>query len=318
MLYIIFALFIAVLSVCYFRPTKRKRLIGQIITDLKEYKEIAPRDEQYGVGENIRFFKASKHVITFLMWQLFYASSIDADNLLEIADLPLPRWERMLYKDLQRVERRRFPGLLRPLTTTLSNLDARVFLDIGCGTMEVERQLMQALQAKGDKKPRVFVGLDMSGSAYEMIQKTFEHDSDKVSIHRIPSLESNIIKPFVDSGHKKHQVLFVEADAMHAADPNNYPVDVVYSSKFKHHLKHSLKLPFDHAIAPLGKIVLEFDDYRTATSWIPISITAWKRPVLLNGGLLSRLRQPFKAKLSKQPNVLFFSPPGSYIKQIEL
>lgn len=301
-------------------PSKRKKLIASIISDLEEYRLRAPVSEHYGIDENSRFFRAIKHIPTFLYWAVVHSPSITADKLLEIADLELPHWERQLYKDLRWVERKNFPGLLRPLVNTLEACDARIFLDIGCGAMEVERQIILRDARRKTPRPRIFIGVDLSETALEVIHATFKNHEDSVSIHNITSLSAKELSSFLDQKHVKHQILFLNADATKLALSEHISVDVVYSSKFKHHLRNADKHTFDISIKPLAPIVMEFDDYRTAFSWVPLALTGWKRPILLNGALLSRLRQPAKNSLKKQTKtqtIRFFSPPGSYIRYLK-
>lgn len=310
-------LLIAILTLKYVLPSSRKRLLNLIIADLESYEAAAPQDEKYGVEQNIRFFKAAKHLPNFIFWQVFLASKIDADRLLEIADLDLPKWEKQLYRDLGRLERKRFPGLLKPLAKTLADADAVTYLDVGCGSMEAERQAINLLSRRHVHRPRIFIGLDMSLAAYDMIQKTFSDYKDKVQVAKVDSISPAVIQKYTKKSGR-HAILFIQQDAVElSGNENRQKIDVVFSSKFKHHLRQKDKGHFDRAIEKLGEQVFEFDDYRTATSWIPPMFTAWKKPILLNGALLSRLRQPAKKDL-QQKNVKFFSPPGSYVRFLKV
>lgn len=293
----------------------RQQQINAILRDLKSYKP--KKDEIYAVHENILFYEAARGVLSFLKWQLFHAPHINATKLLELADLPFPNWETAFYEQLNSVERKNFPGLLKPLANYLAGQTGELFLDLGCGSMELERQVISSLQKVHDTRRRIFIGLDISPSSFEMVKRTFRNFTDEVHIQNISEISPTELKELQLKYPTKHLVVFVQKDAreLHLhLKPNS--VDVVYSSKFKHHLPDDFKTIIDEAMTKVGRHVIEFDDYRTPTSWIPQAFTAWKKPVLLNGALLSRIRQPLKKDLKKQKqfNIKFYSPPGSYIK----
>jgi len=301
-------------------PSKRLRVIEDILADLHIVQLLITDEQEYGLAANIRFFKAVRHPLTYLFWQLLEAPRLDADKLLELADLPLPEWEAQLYKDLDRLERRRFPGLLKPLAANLAAQPGVTFLDLGCGSMEVERQVLISLNRRKDHRPRIFIGVDLSPASYDIIARNFKQYASEVAVHRVEKLDTATLRSLIAGAPKQHLVVFVQADALSLLErlqPGD--VDVVYSSKFKHHLPKQLKPKLDKLAATAGKVALEFDDYRTALSWIPLVLTAWSKPVLLNGALLSRLRQPAKRELVKSKHhtpVTFYNPPGSYIKRL--
>jgi len=300
---------------------RRTSVIKEILTDLERVKKEGSQesDFQYAVRENIRFFQAAKQPLSFLRWQLFVAPHVDASRLLELADLSLPKWETELYKGLRLMERKKFPGLLSPLCRTLADTSAKVYLDAGCGAMEVERQVIELLTQRNDHSSRVFVGLDQSPSSYDVIQETFRDLVGQVEIIKLKTPSRKALLLALKPG-KKHRIVFVKADALTLEEwllPQE--IDVVYSSRFKHHLPVLKKKQMDESLKAIGKVVLEYDDYRTAFSWIPQALAAWSRPVLLNGALLSRLRQPSKQILKKERRIYairFFNPPGSYIKTL--
>lgn len=298
--------------------SKRRQQINAILADLAKYQP--PVYEQYAVDENIRFFQAARDPLNFLHWQLFIAPKLDATKLLELADLPLNHWQAVMYEQLNSVERKKFPGLLKPLRNHLLQLPAQVYLDIGCGNMEVERQLVLRLRESGSG-PKIFIGLDLSSMAYQMIKHNLQDLAGAVEIKKLSSLDKKTLHSWRSRSGSKHLIIFIQQDALKSLQ-KSFPfaeVDVIYSSKFKHHLTLAHKTALDKLLLNSGRPALEFDDYRTAASWIPIAITAWSKPVLLNGALISRLRQPSKKELkqAERQNISFFSPPGSYIRVLK-
>lgn len=315
-IFLIISILVFVIFYGAVKPSKRKATIDSILLDLEDLL-VTQTDGKKPIEENIRFFRATKHVVTFLLWQLFHAPRVNKDDLLELADLPIQRWEKQLYKDLQWVERKRFPGLLRPLTTYLANKDAKIMLDIGCGSMEVERQVISLLNRDKSHKKRIFIGVDNSPTALQMIEENFKNKRDLVSIHSIRSLDRKDIAEHLDGELLKHRILFLHDSANNIVNEKHKYIDVAFSCKFKHHLSEDRKKQFDISITNLAREAIEFDDYRTASSWIPLAITAWRRPALLNGALLSRLRQPSKSELGQDERshmIKLYNPPGSYIK----
>jgi hypothetical protein len=300
---------------------RRTQIIHEILVDLERLKKEGPHepDFQYAVQENIRFFQAAKQPLSFLKWQLFDARRIDTSRLLELADLSLPHWETELYDGLRWIERKKFPGLLAPLCKTLARTPGRVFMDAGCGAMETERQVIELLAWRQDSPPRVFIGVDQSPSSYAMIQETFRDVADQVEVTKLKNPNRELLLAVLRPNNR-HRVIFIEADALTLEGwllPQE--IDIVYSSRFKHHLTSLQKKQMDKSLKKVGKVALEYDDYRTALSWIPQTLSAWSRPVLLNGALLSRLRQPSKRMLKSEQHeysIRFFSPPGSYLKTL--
>lgn len=298
--------------------SQRAKIIHEILIDLRrlEKEAVGDADVLYAIHENIRFFEAAKHVVNLLRWQLFHASHIESHRLLELADLSIPKWEMELYKGLCWIERRKFPGLLTPLYKRLTEMPGRILLDVGCGGMEIERQVIDRLLQRDDEVARVFIGVDQSPASFGMIEETFQDYKDRVEVVYATRKSMNKwLKPGT-----KHRVVFVKADVLQLSEwlaPQE--VDVVYSSRLKHHIPIAQRDQLDKALKKIAKVALEYDDYQTALSWLPLVVTAWSRPALLNGALLSRLRQPTKKSLKraeKAHSIKFFSPPGSYIKTL--
>jgi len=74
------------------------------------------------------------------------------------------------------------------------------------------------------------------------------------------------------------------------ADPQS--VDIIFHSKFHHHLSNQDKQHFDDMIKKIACCAIEFDDYRGFYLPILSILTSWNKPVLLNGAVLSSLRDP--------------------------
>ena len=95
--------------------TDRIATIDAILQDLERLKNDPHFENQYAVDENIRFFKATKYYPEYLRWIIHHAPKIDAAELLEITDMPFPRWDREMHQKLVELEQKDFPGLVTPL-----------------------------------------------------------------------------------------------------------------------------------------------------------------------------------------------------------
>lgn len=316
-LILFFTAMATVLLVASISPERRKKL-DLISRDLRALEKKAPDDQKYAIKENIAFFQAIKTVPGYIFWSLTRRRNIDPVELLEIADLPLPVWERELYTDLAHVERKDFPGLSKPLRNLLvkflSDRKVTKVLDLGCGGMEVQRQVLVELKKQNKNCTPVFIGIDLAPQAWEAINNTFRSMKDDVDIRKINDIsETKNYKP------SKATVLFHCGDALEIASLHGKQFDVIISSRFRHHLDKKQKDILDHISLNIANYAIEYDDYRSAISWVAPISTAWYRPVLLNGAIFSQIRQPWKKELKSQnkmgvSQVQFFSPPGSYAK----
>jgi hypothetical protein len=298
---------------------KRNKKINLIIRDLEKLRSSAPEDMQYAINENIIFFKNIKTIYGYVYWGIGRRRSIDPDKLLEVADLPLPRWEKELYEDLAHVESKEFPGLSKPLRKLLLNHIEKnknsIMLDLGCGSMEVERQVLINLKKHNVNTAPIFVGVDSAPQAFDAIKSNFA-DIDDIKIKELTTLD----------GHEsltsdKPTIYFYCGDALEIADVHGHKYNLIFSSRFRHHLTSQEKAKIDSISQRITHFVIEYDDYRTNLSWIPPVLTAWYRPVLLSAANFSQIRQPqkkeiIKAKKRRIPNtkVYIYSPPGSYSK----
>ncbi len=299
---------------------KRYKKIHDIIKDLEIQLGIASTDQKYAIQELLIFFRSIYTLPGFIAWGLLHRGKTDGTRLLELADLPLPKWEAELYSDLSHVERKAFPGLSKPLRNILvdylNDNDKMPLLDLGCGSMEVERQaLTHILRYDSDRKPLI-VGIDVSADAFASIKENFADFAYKIRIQKILSLtDVNLINT------DQPTILFYCGDALDVAQVHGHKFGMIFSSRFRHHLNSDDKKKLDMISHKHSHYVVEYDDFRTAASWLPPILTAWYRPVLLSAAQFSQLRQPAKQELIKQKRqslshleVKLFNPPGSYAR----
>lgn len=313
-------IFICILSI----SPKRIKKIQKIIYDLESLSRNAPNNQKYALNELLIFFRLIYTIPGFFWWGFTKRAKLDGLHLLELADLPLPIWEAELYRDLSHVERKPFPGLSKPLRNKiveyLSENTGLPLLDLGCGSMEVERQsLSRILQDHSDYKP-VILGIDLSADAYLSIKDNFVDFTPEIMIKQIDSLEN-----IESMQYEQPTILFYQGDALDVANTHGHNFGMIFSSRFRHHLNEEAMRKLDSISHKYSHYVVEYDDYRTATSWIPPLMTAWYRPVLLSAAIFSQLRQPTKIELIKQKKqmvphleIKLFNPPGSYTRTYSL
>ncbi len=300
----------------------RYQKISQIVDDLEKLKSNSEPDMQYAIDENISFFMAIRFLPSYLLWGLTRRKRVDPAKLLEIADLPLPRWEKELYSDLNKVERKELPGLTKPLRKILlseirNSERGLIVLDLGCGGMEAERQVLVNLHKSEFKHNTVFIGIDFAEQAWESIIENLKELKATIEIKKINDLRD--IKKYIP---KKPSVLFYQGDALEIAEFHKDTFDIIFSSRLKHHLSEIEKKRLDNISQQVSATVIEYDDYRTRLSWLPPILTAWYKPILLNGSIFSQIRQPSKSDILREIKtnndsrlgIKLFSPPGSYAK----
>ena len=107
--------------------TKRAKEIQEIISDL-ELLKLNPKYRQ-AAEINIGFFKAARSVFGFIHWLISVAPKlrIKRERLLELADLPLKKWQRKTHQGLIRLQSGKFTG--RMVTAFIEEL-SRIILKI--------------------------------------------------------------------------------------------------------------------------------------------------------------------------------------------
>ena len=293
-------------------PTKRKRVIKEIISDL----ESLPPDPKYDWSrkENIKFFQASRSVFTYILWLIKDVPQLrkKKDNLIELADLPLPKWQKETHRNLIKLERLSFPDLLGMIRKkiiseieTLSN-DKRtiVLMSIGSGAMELERQIIEELYKVGFKQSIIFLGIDQSenilglseGNLSELIKEKKIHfkKMNHISQESIDKLKEG-------AGDNQYTVVLVNEDATEMDNSLDEDViDLIYHSRLKHHLSLNNRKKLDDNLMFLAKKVIEMDDICSIPIFIFPSIITWYSPTTLNGAILSYIRDPSKKELSME------------------
>ncbi|OHA48589.1 MAG: hypothetical protein A2806_00315 [Candidatus Terrybacteria bacterium RIFCSPHIGHO2_01_FULL_48_17] len=302
-------------------PSAKSQLISEILSDLAFLRQKeSSSDILYAVDENIRFFEAAQNIPKYLWWLITRAPRINGDRLLELADFPFPRWDRELQERLIEIERKDFPGLIRPLRKKIvqyikEHAPSFIF-DLGGGGMEVERQVMETLILQKYTAPLIFVNIEKSEAALNVSRDNLKTLSNFTDFLVVEHLDFQHLRQLKENMRKNFLVIFAHNDIFSLSKYfSNKSIDLLFHSKFRHHLRGSEKLQLDKIIGEIAQTVFEYDDVKSPFLFLPPSIAAWKHPVLLNGAIFSRLRDPKKSELKKNRAIEFFSV-GSYLRTI--
>ena len=297
--------------------------ISQILEDLRALKSTSTDiDFLYAVDENIRFFEAAKSPIRYLHWIFFRMPKIDSRRLLEINDI-LPRWDREMHIKLMEVEKRKFPGLIRPLVDViLAFIKAEnrplLLVDIGFGGMETERQVIENLIAIDYKQPIIFIAVDQSQSAHEIAKENLAEFKDKIQYVDIDQLNSSVLYE-VKKKNVDITVLACRNDIFSLDKVfEHYAFDLSYHSLFKHHLSEKQQEDLDRVLNQISKKVLEYDGFRSNISLIPQTKNGWGYPSFLNASIFSNLRfgkvkELIRSSKIKNTELFFFKQKGTYL-----
>ncbi len=306
----------------------RNSVIEKIIGDLNSMLSDKPVSDEYAIRENLAFFEAMKSVPAYACWLLFRAPEIDPAKLLELTDFPLPKWVREMHLQLIEIERREFPGLIKPLVDNLIQFitqeNPRTLVNFGCGGMEAERQVIERLRKTGYPNRVIFIGVDKSPVVKDIVRANMKGLEDAIDIYEVEELSREFLTGLLTVNLSRHAVVMCKNDIFGMDDSfNEGGFDLIFNSMFRHHLSESQKDSLDRISSRLAKAVMEYDNYRGWLHLIPPSIGIWNKPPLLNGAIFSRLKAPVRKELeaskqaSKQasasPSMRFFKMIGTYL-----
>ncbi|HEY4476863.1 MAG TPA: hypothetical protein VJB69_02705 [Candidatus Paceibacterota bacterium] len=286
----------------------RKQLLDEIIVDLEIHKKSGQCENSYALEANLNFFRSLYRFRDFWHWFRKVRPTLDGKRLLELSDFHLSngKWERMLQKELLEIEKWKFPDVLgrirKEILKQIAELNQPgrhlILVSIGSGSMEIERQLIIKLREKGNNQKIIFFGIDNSNTSLDIANENLV--DLKIKLFRISNLDQGKVNQLKQEfQNEQYTVVLINGDAVKLETYfGQKNIDLAYHSKFKHHLPDNLKIKLDRMIEIVAKRGIENDDLNC---WIINlgSIKAnWKnRPVLLNGALLSFLRDPSKEEL---------------------
>jgi len=303
-------------------PSDRKEIISHVLKDLEILKNNPSFQNTYAIQENIAFFEAIKSLSGYVFWLIKRAPKLERLRLLELTDFPFPRWDREMHRKLVEMEKKDFPGLVTPLVNRITDLILKkngrfVGMGLGCGGMEVERQVIKKLLEKNYPYQVILIGVDKSPVTHEVARENLREVEPHIDIHEIGNLNLSALENLLKGDKHRHIVILCKNDIFKLREyfpPKSF--DVIYHSLFKHHLLGRQKEEMDLAIDSLAKCGLEYDGFKNWQAILPQTIIGWNHPVFLNAEIFSDFRFFKKDELEKVYKGLklsFFKRMGTYL-----
>ncbi|MDE2020021.1 MAG: hypothetical protein KGJ13_06785 [Patescibacteria group bacterium] len=298
----------------------RREIIDEVLYDLKRLQADPVFPNPYAVEANIAFFEAMKSSGRYFKWLAGPARRLEGERLLEVNDL-LPKWDAEMHRSLMVMERKKFPGLTVPILSRLRDLvlesgkEIFVVANVGCGGMEIERQLVRALERERYAGKVVFVGIDRSPAARKIAEENMR-SAAAVEVRDIKNLDQAVLKESLRVLKQPYTVLLCPNDIFTLDQVfKNKPFDVVFHSLFKHHLAALQQRELDRVLAAVAHMVLEYDGYKSWPMMVPQSITIWPQPILLAATIFSDLRYATKPELRRTAGSgrISFTRIGTYL-----
>ncbi len=284
----------------YKRTHKRWAEIQEILADLKS---LEPHPNyQEAVRVNVEFFRAIRCPFSYLWWLAFRAPKLrrNRTKLVEIIDLPFPKWQKEVLETLSWFEV--WMRILVPIREQIirelvrlkkTKQEPIVVASIGCGGMELERQVIYQLLRKRFDLPVIFVGVDSSPASFEVATAKFRNLTAKglVQIKAASHLGNDDLNQLkAEAASQKLLLVFLEADAFDLEGLAEDSFDLVYHTRLRHHLTHEEGRRLDKLASHLAPRLVELDDLFSVLGIILISVFVWRFPAVLNGAVFSYLK----------------------------
>ena len=313
----------------YQRSHHRQAEIKEILANLKSLG--SNPNYQSAVKLNIEFFRAVRNPFSFAWWLMVRAPKLrkDRTKIVELLDLPFPKWQKSVLETLSWFEvwMRALVPIKYYIIKELDRLqgikqEPIIVANFGCGGMELERQIIYELLRRRFSFPLVLVGIDYSPASFEVAASKFRNLESKglVEIKAIPQLGSETLRELkAGAVSRRPTVVLLHANAFDLKELPKDSFDLVYHSRLRHHLTPSEGDKMDKLASHLAPKAVELDDIFSVLGVIIISIFVWRFPAVLNGAVLSYLRDFSRKELASKKEagwnvVLTGKPLTSYLR----
>jgi len=309
--------------------TKRSREIQEIISDLESLRHDPEYRETAEI--NIQFFKAARSIFSFIHWLTFTAPRLrkKRDELLELGDLPLEKWQWRAYQALAGVERHSFgrkvsDGFTLELSRAIlrakrikDSSEAMVLLDVGFGGGELGYRVVEGLR----RVPLVYIGLDITPANIGVAKEVFRplYEAGEIIFREVPTLNDEVIDALRrEASATSRKVVAVCLGDIFDLDKHVSPgkIDLICHCRVLHHIKAALRPRLEDICRKLSPVTLEMDDRYCFGFMFWSIVGAWiiyPSVSLLNGGIISWLRDPAEKELTGYYKLV---PPFCYARLI--
>jgi len=286
--------------------------IEEIITDLKSLRS----DSSYraAVDCNLELFRALRFPISFFWWSVFRIPRLRKrrTQLAELGDLPFPCWQQSILETLSGFEAE-VPLMLTPIregiVAELERLrevqkKPALLISVGCGGMELERQVMFQLLRARSQAPVVFFGVDSSPAVLDVITAKFRPLVAKklLRIETASRLSADDLKKFEQkAAAQRFLLVLVSTDVFELSDLPEDSFNLVYHTRLRHHLTPEESRRLDQLSAHLAPKIMELDDLFSIPQIVLAGVFAWRFPAALGAVIFSYLRDRSKKELLSQP-----------------
>jgi hypothetical protein len=320
--------------ISYLASSRRTQEIKEILADLEALK--AHTEYSQAAGVNISFFKAIRSPVSFLWWLIFKAPALRRNRSLitEIGDLPLPKWQRAGLDMLSGFEAM-VPGTLRlvkerVLSQIIESQSHKtrpiVMLSLGCGGMELERQVIYELIRQRSRVASIFVGADYSPIVPEIVTDRFKPLLSKGLLQMETATEvdlDQLNRLKVADGSQQFRIIILNTNAFELEClPENF-FDCAYHTRLAHHLTAEEHRALNRLALHLAPRLIEFDDLFSIRSLLLASFFAWRFPAGFGGVIFSYLRDHSRRELLSRPadgakiEVAYTKPIWCYLKEYQ-
>lgn len=309
---------------------RRKEEVKAIVSRLKELKSNGQSVEAIDV--NIDFFRYANNIFRFIIWFLVHIPKIRKrhQDLLEIVDLPVSRWQEMGYRGLDKIEDSRFGEIMTSdfleelfrvvvKTATIKGSNKPLtMVDFGCGGGHLCRKIL----ARYKKEPVLCIGIDSTLANIEMLRKRFvcRDGSDDVIFREIDQINDRTIDSLALEAEKMDRSTFAiyRGDFFELEKYVSYgKIDIIFHSRVLHHLCLDERKRLEKMCRKLSFVTIELEDiYSRIMPLLAALMTSGidrDNLPLMNGAVLSCIRDPGKEDLHGYVKKVL---PGSYVKLI--
>ena len=227
---------------------------------------------------------------------------------MELADLPFPEWQNVLLETLSWFEIW-IGRILRPIKQEIMKEVERlskikkepvVLASFGCGGMELERQILYQFLRNRFNFPLLIIGVDYSPAIMDVIGRKFANlvSRGMVKIETVSHLDiEGFHRLKAGAATRRATIVLFQTDAFELQNLPENSFDLVYHTRLRHHLTISERVRLDELCMHLAPRFVELDDVYTIPGVMAMSVFIWRFPVVLNGGILSYLRDYSKKEL---------------------